>query len=128
MYLISVQMSLSSSLSLYYWTAEFLNDEICICLTQFVYSWQSTSIKWTYFNNDKHEKIKYKSTRDIRKKADENTKFLILGLCYTLTCKIYYCKFMYEIILTLLLKMGESVVSHRNKIQSKSNKYFGLLD
>ena len=68
------------------------------------------------------EKIKYKSTRDIRKKADENTKFLILGLCYTLTCKIYYCKFMYEIILSLLLKMGETVVSHRNKIQSKSNK------
>ena len=29
---------------------------------------------------------------------------------------------MYEIILTLLLKMGETVVSHRNKIQSKSNK------
>lgn len=55
-------------------------------------------------------------------------KFLILGLCYTLTCKIYFCKFIYEIILILLLKMGETAVSHRNKIQSKSDKYFGLLD
>ena len=126
-YLVSEQMSLSSSLylSLYsYSNMKPLKDEACICLTQSVHSQQSISIKWS---SDTFQQ--WQNTRDYSKKAHGDRKNCYFRIILYIICKIYFFKFLHEIILVFLFKeKGKIAMNNRNKNATHDNKYFWLFE
>jgi len=78
---------------------------------------QASNGHLTYFNNEKvQKKIKYKSIKAMRKKHMETYKNSYFRIMLYVICKIYFFKFIHEIILVFLFKeKGETSMSYRNK-------------
>ena len=96
-----------------------LKGEAYICLTQSVHSHKSTSIKWS---SDTFQQ--WQNTRDYSKKADGNRKNCYFRIILYIICKIYFFKFIHEIILVFLFKEKGKIA----KIQLMITSIFGFLD